>query len=219
MATALARLVELCRPLEPTGLEPGSAKPEGRLWPEPHDARFDFDATTPGAEWIDDLAINARSHLGRGPTVIGHRDWRAENMRFDAGRVVAVYDWDSLGALPEPELVGNAAHYFTSDFRVEHRRQIPSLDDALAFLADYEEARGSPFSEEQTRVVRASIVNAMAYTARCEHSDALTDYGRRQAPTMPSSQRIPDGSARAFLKQHADQLLARANTFARHRPR
>ena len=58
----------------------------------------------------------------------------------------------------------------------------------------------------------------MAYTARCEHSDALTDYGRQTAPTTPSPQRIPDGSARAFLKRHADELLAGANNFARHRP-
>src|SRR5262249_44878841 len=97
MATTLARLVALCRPLERTRLESASAAPEGRLWPEPHDARFDFDATSRGAEWIDALAVRARSHLALdGPTVIGHRDWRAENIRFASGQVVAVYDWDSL---------------------------------------------------------------------------------------------------------------------------
>jgi hypothetical protein len=102
--------------------------------------------------------------------VIGHRDWRAENMRFDAGQVVAIYDWDSLGFLTEPELVGNAAHYFTSDFRVERRHQIPSLDNTLAFAADYQAARGRPFADQEALALRASIVNAMAYTARCEHS-------------------------------------------------
>ena len=208
MAATLARLVELCRQLEPEGLESASTTPLGRLWPEPHDARFDFDGTARGAEWIDAVVVRARSNLaGGGPTVIGHRDWRAENIRFTVGQVVAVYDWDSLGVLTEPELVGNAAHYFTSDFRVETRLQVPSLDDALAFVADYETARACPFSGEQTIAVRASIVTAMAYTARCEHSDALTDFGRQPAATEPSRQSIPDGTARAFLKQHAEELL------------
>ena len=57
MAATLARLVGLCRPLKHTGLESGSATPEGGLWREPHDARFDFDATTRAAEWIDALAV------------------------------------------------------------------------------------------------------------------------------------------------------------------
>jgi len=53
--------------------------PEGRLWPVPHDLRFDF--TLPGAGWIDDLGAAALRRLRppHGRTVIGHRDWRVEN--------------------------------------------------------------------------------------------------------------------------------------------
>jgi hypothetical protein len=36
----------------PLMLRPASAA----LWPEPHDVRFDLDATAPRAEWIDELA-------------------------------------------------------------------------------------------------------------------------------------------------------------------
>ena len=207
MAVTLARLVDLCRPLRLEGLEAGSGAPDGTLWPSPHDARFDFERTSIGAEWIDALALRARARLVLdGPKVVGHRDWRAENLRFASAEVVAVYDWDSLGILSEPELAGGAAHYFTSDFRVEGRRQLPTLEEALAFIDDYEAARWLTFSEEERATAHASLVNAMAYTARCEYSDALTAFGAHPpVPTSPGA--FPEGSARAFLSQHAEELL------------
>ena len=171
----------------------------------PHDDRFDFAATSAGAEWIDELGREARGRLDSGPVVIGHTDWRAENMRFDVDRVSAVYDWESLRRAPEPVVVGMAAHYFPSDFRVERRRQVPALDEALAFVADYEAARGIAFTRDELRVVRAALVDAMAYTARCEHSDALTDFGRRP-PASPGGD-APAESARAFLRTHGAELL------------
>jgi hypothetical protein len=50
----------------------------------------------------------------------------------------------------------------------------------------------------------------MAYTARCEHSDLLTDMGN--APVRPerAAERIPPDSARAFVAAHAEALLGRA---------
>lgn len=194
MASALAEMVDLCRPL--SGLEElaWTADPGDGLWGTPHDDRFDFDATSVGAEWIDELARQARGRLDSGPVVVGHTDWRAENMRFEGDRVSAVYDWESVRRAPEPVFVGAAAHYFPSDFRVEARRQIPTLVEALAFVADYEEARGTAFTIEERRAVRAALVDAMAYTARCEHSVAA----RAEAP---------EGSARAFLRAHGDELL------------
>ena len=208
MAVTLVRLVELCRPLRLEGIEAGSELPGG-LWPEPHDARFDFERTSMGAEWIDALAVRARARIVDGsPMVIGHRDWRAENLRFASAQVVAVYDWDSLGVLSEPELAGGAAHYFTSDFRVEGRRQLPTLEEALAFIDDYETARWLVFSRQERQTARAALVNAMAYTARCEHSDALTSLGGR--PPAPPPGAFPDGSARAFLIRHSEELLSPA---------
>jgi hypothetical protein len=85
------------------------------------------------------------------------------------------------------------------------RRQVPALDEALAFVADYETARGVEFSTNELQTVRAALVDAMAYTARCEHSDALTDFGGRPPP-VPRGE-APDGSARAFLRTHGHELL------------
>ena len=46
----------------------------------------------------------------------------------------------------------------------------------------------------------------MAYSARCGHSDALTDMGRRP-PRRAASPEIPEGTGQAFLAAHAEELL------------
>jgi hypothetical protein len=162
MATALARLVALCRPL--TGLsglrEHLMAIRPGELWPVPHDGRFDFEATAAGAEWIDRIAARARRARDRevGDVVVGHTDWRVENMRFAGGAVSAVYDWDSLAAQREPVLAGGVAHLFTSDFTAGPEWiQLPTLGEALAFVADYEAARAVRRRRARGRPRRAAV--------------------------------------------------------------
>lgn len=210
MAEGLAHLVAYCDRL--AGLDGlRQATMDGssdRLWPRPHDRRFDFEATRHGAEWIDRIATSAsqiRDRL-RGQDFVGHTDWRAENMRFEQGRISAVYDWDSLRIEPEPVLVGWAAHGFTMNWAIENERQLPTLDEALAFAAEYEAARDGPFTAQEEQVLRAALVYAMAYTARCEHSDLLTDFGE-QPPTPRKKSSVPAGTARAFLAAHASELL------------
>jgi simple sugar transport system ATP-binding protein len=79
-------------------------------------------------------------------------------MRLASNRSVsAVYDWDSLTILREPALAGGVAHLFTSDFRVPARVQLPTLDEALAFVAAYEAARGGPFGGEEYAVACAAL--------------------------------------------------------------
>jgi hypothetical protein len=180
----------------------------GQLWPEPHDRRIRFSETSGGAEWIDAIAARARPVRDQpvGPLVVGHTDWRAQNLRLLDGQVSAVYDWDSLSVIREPVLVGSAAHGFTANWAVEDHWQLPSLGEALAFIADYELARGAPFDTAERAAARASLTYTMAYTARCEHSDAVTDMGRRP-PQVPAVAERPAGTARAFLAEHAAGLL------------
>jgi hypothetical protein len=212
MAATLARLVALCRPLtNREGLRENiMAADPGELWPTPHDGRFDFAATTAGAEWLDEIATRARRARDRdaGDVVVGHTDWRVENMRFAPdGSVSAVYDWDSLAIQREPVLAGGVAHLFTADFRNPDHAQVPTLDEALGFIADYEAARGDRFNADEHAVARAALAYAMAYTARCEHSDALTEMGT--APVRPERAADPPapGGAKAFLAAHAEALL------------
>jgi hypothetical protein len=215
MAAGLAELVALARPL--TGLrglrEHIMAVAPGALWPLPHDGRFDFGATAAGAEWIDRIASVAhaiRDEEPRGAEVVGHTDWRAEHLRFSGGRLSAVHDWDSLAVLPEPALAGSVAHMFTANWAAPGGAYVPTRDEALAFVADYETAReGGAFTARERRTARAALVATMAYTARCEHSDARTGLGRHPPAAWSDSQpaSVPAGSARAFLAVHAAELL------------
>jgi hypothetical protein len=190
LAEALARLVMLSADVPTADLErEPELLPPDRLWPRPHHRMFDFDATRAGTEWIDELAARARGRLGSpGEPVVGHLDWTVKQCRFVGDELRVVYDWDSLGLMPEPELVGNAAAHFTTTWRLDVPL-IPSPEEARAFVAEYEEARGREFDREEHVRLGAQAVYALAYGARCE---ACSEPG---ATTFaPGSQR--DGLAR-----------------------
>jgi Phosphotransferase enzyme family len=181
LARSLHAIVRACDPLvTSTSLGPGLLPPPGgSLWPTPHSKLFDFEATRRGAEWIDEIARLARAKMRPvGRRVIGHGDWRQEHVRFVGDEPVVAFDWDSLCCRPEPELVGAAAHGFCADWSRADHRQAPSLDEARAFVDDYQAARGAPLSPEERRLCGASFAYACAYTARCGHAGGGDDRER-----------------------------------------
>ena len=148
--------------------------PGGPLWFEPHDVRFDFDATAAGAEWIDELATLGRRRLDDAaavPPVVGHFDWRVENLGFDRARIVGIYDWDSVAVAPEAVVVGNTAAQFTVDWTHGEVDPLPSVDEMRTFVDDYEQARGGPFTTYERELLDAANLFLCAYGARCQHSD------------------------------------------------
>ena len=153
---------------------PAILRPAGApLWFEPHSVRFDFAATAAGAEWIDAAAEDARAVLSSVadlPDVIGHFDWRVENVGFTGGTLSAIYDWDSLALAPEAVLVGSTAAQFCTDWAVEGD-QVPTIEEMTAFVADYEGVRGEAFSARERAVLDAGNLALIAYGARCQHSD------------------------------------------------
>jgi hypothetical protein len=190
LAAALHSFVEASAPLIPLDglrLVAPLGLSDDRLWPTPHDLRFDF--SVQGGEWIDQAGATARDRL-RATTaraVIGHDDWRVENLRVHDDVVVAIFDWDSVVLSPEPALVGHAAHAFTADWGSQEIDALPTLDESRAFVADYEAVRGSAFTVSERESIDAAHLYALAYSARCEHSDATLgvfpdmglDYGWR----------------------------------------
>jgi hypothetical protein len=151
-----------------------SLRPVGApLWFEPHDVRFDFEGTAAGAEWIDRLAALARSRLERASSnvVIGHFDWRVQNLAFEGNDIVAIYDWDSVCAAPEPVVVGNTAAQFTADWTDTENDPLPSVVEMRSFVADYELVRGTTFDVAEREMVDAANLFLCAYGARCQHSD------------------------------------------------
>lgn len=177
MAAELHRFVQTARAhARSDGLHSWWVEPAaGSLWPEPHDLRFDFDATAAGAEWIDEAGWAARRRLGTASStaVVGHLDWRVENFGFAAGSVVAIYDWDSVGLVPEPVLVGLTSVQHPIDWRRGEADPLPTLDALDGFVADYESVRGAPFDAAERLLVVAGQWWLAAYGARCQHSDDL----------------------------------------------
>jgi hypothetical protein len=171
MASCLHRLVTLAGS-PPTGMRPGFFQAHSGLYPRPHHRRYDFAATGEGAEWIDRraeaaLGVLRATHL---PKVVGHHDWATKHIRFEGEEIVAVYDWDSLGAAPEAFVAANAAAHFTATWDMPVARVWPTAADREAFLKGYEAARGHPFTHYERRVVDAAVMYQLAYTSRVEHS-------------------------------------------------
>lgn len=174
LASSLLAIVEcLSSAYETSELPPGLLLDGGgkELWPKPHSKLFDFEATTLGAEYIDELAAEARVRMipaGRG--VIAHADWRAEHVRFEGDAPVVGFDWDSVHKGLEPALVGSAAHGFCADWSKQGHVQAPTLEEARAFVSEYEAARGRAFSRDERELCAASFVFSVAYTCRCGQS-------------------------------------------------
>jgi Ser/Thr protein kinase RdoA (MazF antagonist) len=198
MARTLWALVDTARPFAVShdlGRDLLRELPPDQLWPEPHDARFDFERTAGGAEWIDTIAKHAREHLAEatGEVVVGHSDWSVKNFAFSGDRVAAVYDWDSLAVDFEPVFVGEAVHAFPATWYIE-TAVAPTPEEAGAFVAEYEWARGRPFTAAEMETVRAAADYAMAYSARCAHSDD------------PEGAFIGPGTTRDLLARHGRVL-------------
>jgi hypothetical protein len=186
LAASLHRIVAACRPLAQSSSLPrhffglASAGEGAPLWPTPHSKLFDFAATAAGAEAIDDVARAARDAMApSGDVVIAHCDWRVEHVKFARGgdEIVVAYDWDSLRVGYEAALVGLAAHAFAADWSQDVVPQAPTLDEARAFVADYEAARGASFTVDERSLCGASFAYSCAYTARCGHAVGDDDSG------------------------------------------
>lgn len=167
----------------------------GALWPKPHSKIFDFEATHAGAEEIDALGSAAlRRMTPAGRLVLGHCDWRAEHVHFEGDQPVAAFDWDSLCKEYEPTLVGFIAHAFCADWTRSDYAQAPTLDEARAFVAAYEAARGASFEREERALCGAAFSYSVGYTSRCGHA-----FGKRE--------RDVPGTFHHLLASHGEGLL------------
>jgi hypothetical protein len=146
------------------------ATPVDGLYPEPHSPLFDFDATSDGAGWIDELALIAIAARDRDRTepVVAHTDWSARNVRAWPDGIRAIYDADSLSLVAESTAVGIAAATWSA-FGDARELMAPAPAEAAAWIAAYE-AAGRPLSSSQRQAAGGSMLYSLCYTARCEHA-------------------------------------------------
>jgi hypothetical protein len=159
-AQALARLVEMAPPdgevpsLDPpppwTHPGPNASSP---LWPDPDDRDADLNSVD-GPRWIDEAGRAARARLraSGAPVVIGHGDWYTGNLRWMGDNLLTVWDWDSAIALPEAVVAGLAAAVYPANGAGTEA----TVEESEDFLAAYEEARGSAFSDDDRQVAWAA---------------------------------------------------------------
>jgi hypothetical protein len=84
--------------------------PAATTWPERDDRGTNLNLVD-GPSWIDDSARRVRDLLNayEAPVRLGHGDWESQNIRWIGDDPLAVHDWDSVIAQPEPAIVGLAA--------------------------------------------------------------------------------------------------------------
>lgn len=180
---ALARMVRLAPPLTQTGsLQPPPAwlhwdhGLEG-AWPRPETTMIDLNAVQ-GPPWLEEVAQRARARLAKfdAPAVIGHADFESQNVRWRAGRIYSVHDWDSVAALPEAVLAGaaSAVHPATG-----LEAAAASITDTRHFLHAYARHRGAPWTRNEREVCWAAGLWVLAYNARVEIAEGGTRFSER----------------------------------------
>jgi Phosphotransferase enzyme family len=150
-AGLLARLVRLAPAvgrvpsLAPAPPWAGWDHPGSRLWPDRDDHGRDLNDIQ-GPAWVDDAAGQVRRKMAcyTAPLRIGHGDWEAQNIRWAGGQVLAVDDWDSVIAQPEPAIAGLAAAVWPAAGEPD---QAATTGQSTDFLTSYQQAAGASWDQ------------------------------------------------------------------------
>lgn len=165
-------------PLPPPWGDPLHAGPD--VWPA-RDARLPDLRTDASVGWLLDAAQRVRRRVAGvgGPWRVGHLDFETHNMRWhDArggratlDRLVSLDDWDSLGALPEPLLVGQAAGTFT---QTRARFTDPTVAQSQEYLDRWLASSGRRWGHEERELAWAAGLWTKLFNVqdRIVHRDA-----------------------------------------------
>jgi Ser/Thr protein kinase RdoA (MazF antagonist) len=144
------------------------------IWRNPPRPDADLAVEVPNATWVQDIAEFGRSvaESAPGPRVIGHIDWRADNVRVnDDGTLAAVFDWDSVQLTDHVHVVAGACAALRPQ--------------ALArFLAAYGAAVGTPLTTAERRAIAGRVIWTRATWARFELVRGLSEDELRFVPRL-----------------------------------
>ena len=135
-----------------------------RLWPDRDDQGPDLN-DTPGPAWVDDAARRVRKRLSASaaPVCIGHGDWESQNIRWSHGQPLAVHDWDSVIAQPEPAIVGLAAAVWPA---AGAPGEAATVAQSREFIASYQLAAGRQWREREVQDALAAGLWVRLFNAK-----------------------------------------------------
>jgi hypothetical protein len=138
--------------------------PGARLWPDRDDQGRDLNST-PGPAWVDDAARRVRERLNppAAPACIGHGDWESQNIRWADGQPLAVHDWDSVIAQPEPAIVGLAAAVWPA---AGAPGEAATVAQSQEFIASYQLAAGRQWTGREVQDAWAAGLWVRLFNAR-----------------------------------------------------
>ncbi|WP_205843590.1 phosphotransferase [Nakamurella deserti] len=132
-----------------------------QLWWQPDWVRT---APMPEIIWWASDRVRQRLRATGLPSVLGHADWEAQNIRWRGDEPFVVHDWDSLAWLPEAALAGAAAGSFASNASPT----LAPVESSAAFLDAYQSARDRRFSREEAEVAWAASLWPALFNARIQ---------------------------------------------------
>jgi len=120
--------------------------------------------------------------------VAGHADWESQNLRWHDGRPLAVHDWDSAVAQPEPVVAGLAAAVWPATGAPGEAATVEQPDQ---FLAAYEQARGRPWTPAERQACWAAGLWVWAFNARSSTWPAAAPTSTAWPPRSPNARPGP----------------------------
>ena len=138
--------------------------PGARLWHDRDDQGRDLNQS-PGPGWVDRAAAWVRQCMSacREPLRTGHGDWESQNIRWAGDRVLAVHDWDSVIAQPEPAIAGLAAAVWPA---AGEPGQAATVEQSADFLTCYQAAAGARWTPSQIQRAWAAGLWVRLFNAR-----------------------------------------------------
>ena len=136
----------------------------------PHRIESQLPASIPDIAWRARRRLLARDSAAL-PKIVAHGDFEAQNTRWfpdpaePEGLRPVVFDWDSVVALPEAVVLGNAAAGFVSP----DQPALATVEQTQGFLEAYVLQRQRTLTEVERRVSFAAGLWVAAYNAAFEH--------------------------------------------------
>ena len=143
--------------------------PGAHLWPERDDQSRDLNRV-PGPAWVDDAArrVRERLHASPAPASIGHGDWESQNIRWSDGQPLAVHDWDSVIAQPEPAIVGLASAVWPA---AGAPGEAATVAQSAEFIACYQQAAGLAWAGHEVQDAWAAGLWVRLFNAKKDAAD------------------------------------------------